>query len=132
MAHFCVFKADGMQAQVIKDAINLCAMCTGQLINPRKCSVLCGGTCPSPSDMQKELANILGIQNASLEKYFYCRRSVQTDDEVETWNTSRTTDRWGAAYRQMVRIFAWRLRRLVFLHGAFETMASWLLKSVEP
>ena len=52
------FKANGQQAEKIKEAIKMFEQCTGQRIIPGKCSILFGPQCPE--DTQREITNCLG------------------------------------------------------------------------
>ena len=62
------FKANGQQAEKIKEAIKMFEQCTGQRINPGKCSVLFGPQCPE--DTQREITNCLGIQKTCFEEKY--------------------------------------------------------------
>jgi hypothetical protein len=56
------------QAQIIKEALQLYEACTGQLINPSKCSIMLGSQCAQEDgDRTKE---ILGVVNTTTEEKY--------------------------------------------------------------
>lgn len=59
------FKAEVEQAETIKSVLGQYAAGTGQLINPLKCSILFGESCPA--DTQTAIRNCLQLGNKSFE-----------------------------------------------------------------
>ena len=59
------FKANVAQATYVKDALHRYAQATGQLINPHKCSIQFGDSCPLV--MQTAVKQVLQVQNSEFE-----------------------------------------------------------------
>jgi hypothetical protein len=61
-------EATETQAEIIKNALRLYEKCTGQLINPAKCSMMFGTNCSEPE--QNKVKEFLEVQTTALdEKY---------------------------------------------------------------
>jgi hypothetical protein len=61
------FKAANDQAVVMKEVLETYASCTGQLINPCKCSIMFGQS--SPTAVQNQIKQTLQISNSFEDKY---------------------------------------------------------------
>jgi hypothetical protein len=59
------FKADGGQDAKVKEVLDIYASSTGQLITPRKCSIMFGEACPLVS--RAEVKQVLQIQQETFE-----------------------------------------------------------------
>jgi hypothetical protein len=59
------FKANGEQALKIKEILETYATNTGQLINPSKCSVMFGNSCPVETHV--EVRTVLGVTQETFE-----------------------------------------------------------------
>jgi hypothetical protein len=59
------FKAQGSQAQRVKEVLDMYASSTGQLINPTKCSILFGESCPL--QLRVEVKEVLNVTQESFE-----------------------------------------------------------------
>jgi hypothetical protein len=61
------FKVANDQAVVMKEVLETYASCTGQLINPSKCSIMFGQS--SPTTVQNQIKQTLQISNSFEDKY---------------------------------------------------------------
>jgi hypothetical protein len=59
------FKANTEQALVVKEILDTYARCTGQLLNPAKCSILFSKK--GDGNMQSQVKQILGVELSSFE-----------------------------------------------------------------
>lgn len=59
------FKANSEQANFVKGVISRYANATGQLINPQKCSIQFGESCPS--NVQQEIRQVLEVVQEEFE-----------------------------------------------------------------
>jgi hypothetical protein len=59
------FKAVADQAHVAKEILDTYACCTGQLINPSKCSIMFNEK--GNLELQNEVKQVLGIERSSFE-----------------------------------------------------------------
>jgi hypothetical protein len=59
------FKASGEQATEIKEVLEIYASSTGQLINPNKCSIMFGDSCPL--DIRTTIKDILNVTQETFE-----------------------------------------------------------------
>ena len=57
-----------MQAGVIKAAIGIFEVASGQLINPNKCSILFNAACPE--EVQDSVKQILEVEHSSFEEKY--------------------------------------------------------------
>jgi hypothetical protein len=62
------FKATRDQAERVKQSLDVYASCTGQLINPDKCSFLFGDSCPLA--VKEDIQNVLGVTSLSFDKKY--------------------------------------------------------------
>jgi hypothetical protein len=59
------FKANGEQVLKIKEILETYATSTGQLINPSKCSIMFGNSCPV--ETRAEVRTVLGVRQETFE-----------------------------------------------------------------
>jgi hypothetical protein len=72
------FKVQKEHATRVKETLDLYASSTGQLINPSKCSILFGNSCPV--DSRSEVKTVLQVTQKSFEaKYLGLPTSRGTD-----------------------------------------------------
>jgi hypothetical protein len=62
------FKANGEQAAKIKEVLEIYALSTGQLINPNKCSIMFGDSCPT--EIRDTVKDILNVSQEAFEKKY--------------------------------------------------------------
>jgi hypothetical protein len=63
-----LFKASQEQVVHVKEALDTYASCTGQLINPSKCSLLFGDSCPS--ETKEEVREDLAVTSLIFEEKY--------------------------------------------------------------
>ncbi len=62
------FKAESAQASEVRNILLTYEAATGQLINPAKCSILFGDSCPAPT--QEDVRQILAVQRDTFEEKY--------------------------------------------------------------
>ena len=59
------FRATNDEAHRVKCTLDTFAKCTGQLINPAKCSILFSASCPQ--EIQENIRSVLQVEQAHFE-----------------------------------------------------------------